>query len=107
MMQHLQAALNRSPGEYTLEDVIHAARTGEVRLWPGHRCGAATEESRALHVWLAGGDMRELLSILAAAEAEHKARGFDLVTVSNARKGWARVLKPLGYERREMLVKEL
>lgn len=106
-MRHLEAALERSPGGYTLEDVIHAAQTGEVRLWPGHKSMAATETSKVFHVWLAGGDMGELLEMLKAAEAEHKARGFDLVTVSNARKGWERVLAPLGYEKRVMLVKEL
>jgi len=107
MIEHLQAALDRSEGNYSIEDVLKEVRSGDVRLWPGYASGAATEEVKAFHIWLAAGDLSELLAMLMTAEEEHRARGFDLVTVSNARKGWARVLKKLGYVEKTMLVKEL
>ena len=107
MIEHLQAALDRSPGNYTIEDVMRLAREHEVRLWPNHNSAAVTEEVKAFNIWLAGGDMDELFQMLDAAEAEHRARGFDQVTISEARKGWKRVLKERGYVERVVLVKEL
>ena len=107
MIENLQAALDRSTGEYTIEDVMQGVQSGDVRLWMGRKSTAATETARIMHVWLAGGDMRELLEMLAGAEAEHRARGFDQITISDARSGWARVLKSHGYVERTVLVKEL
>lgn len=107
MMEHLAAALKRSPGDYTIDDVKTMIRANNVRLWPNHNSAAVTEEVKAFNIWLAGGDMGELFDMLDAAEAEHKARGFDQVTISEARKGWKRVLKARGYVERVVLVKEL
>lgn len=107
MIDHLQAALDRSPGDWTIEDVKRLIRSNEVRLWPNRNSAAVTEEVRAFNIWLAGGDMAELFQMLDAAEAEHKARGFDQITISEARKGWKRVLKARGYVERTVLVKEL
>ena len=106
-MEHLAAALKRSPGDYTIDDVKRLIRANDVRLWPNHNSAAVTEEIKAFNIWLAGGDMGELFDMLDAAEAEHKARGFDQVTISEARKGWKRVLKARGYVERVVLVKEL
>jgi len=107
MIDYLQAALDRSPGNYTIEDVKRMIRSNDVRLWPNHKSAAVTEEVKAFNIWLAGGDMGELFEMLDAAEAEHRARGFDQVTISEARKGWKRVLKARGYVERVVLVKEL
>lgn len=107
MMQHIAAALERSPGCETVEDVADLINAGAVRLWPGARSAAVTETGRYFHVWLAGGDMAELLAMLDDAEKEHRERGFDMVTVMDARRGWARVLKSRGYVEKTILVKEL
>ena len=107
MIENLQAALDRSPGDYAIEDVLNLIQSGEVRLWPAHNSAAVTETVKAMHVWLAGGKLKELLAMLEVAENEHRARGFDQITISDARSGWARVLKARGYVERTVLVKEL
>lgn len=57
------------------------------------------EESngRCLHVWLAGGDLRDILKLKPGVEAWGRAQGCSHVTLSG-RKGWRRVLAPLGFE---------
>lgn len=103
----IQSALDRSPGGYTMDDVRDALRSGDARMWRGPGSAAITEESRVFHIWLAGGNIPGMLQMLDNAETIYRARGFDLVTVSDARPGWERVLKRHGYKRRDMLVKEL
>ncbi len=49
--------------------------------------------------------MTELLQMLEQAEAHAKAAGMNGVSVVDGRKGWDRVLAPLGYERQVVLYK--
>lgn len=107
VIAHLEKALARSPGNYTIDDVREALVSENAKLWAGEKSVAITETARSFHVWLAGGDMAELMNMLVRAEKDHAEAGFDMVTISDARPGWERVLAPLGYKKRVMLVKEL
>jgi hypothetical protein len=97
----LQAALDRDAA-HSLEDVRAEILSGKSLLWPGRVSAAVTEQCRDLHVWLAGGDLRELRSMEQAASQWGRLNGFDRMTISG-RRGWERVLT--GY--RTMLVKDL
>ena len=48
MIDYLQAALDRSPGDYTIEDVKKMIRANDVRLWPNHKSAAVTEEGQGV-----------------------------------------------------------
>lgn len=53
-------------------------------------------DGRALHVWLAGGDLAGVLALKPGVEAWGRAQGCDFVTI-NGRAGWARVLRRSGF----------
>lgn len=87
-----------------MDRVLSALERHDAHLWPGERSAAVCEPVKAYHVWLAGGDLRELLSMERAASEWATAQGFDRMTI-RGRPGWARVLP--GYQRETMLVKRL
>lgn len=87
----------------TEDEVLAHLRFGTAMLWPGERSAFVTQcvlSSRSLHVWLAAGDRGELLSMIPGMAAWGRAMGCEWATV-NGRKGWARVLKPYGFEWRD------
>ena len=90
----LEAALD---GSYTLGDVWAGVVSGEFHFWPGRRSAAVGElvqhpRRRDYHVWLAGGDIRELIIMEQSASAFARVLGCDRITL-HGRKGWARALK--------------
>jgi len=75
--------------------------SGQAQLWVGETAAMVTQcvdepAGRSLHVWLAGGDLAEILRLKPGVEAWGRAQGCSRVTL-NGRKGWARVLRPLGF----------
>lgn len=90
----LQAALD---GSHTLDDVWAGVEAGEFHFWPGAACAAVGElvehpRRRDYHVWLAGGDLRELTEMERSASAFARALACDRITI-HGRRGWARALK--------------
>ena len=102
---HLQAALDRSPGGFTIQDVLDRIAAGQAQLWPGRNSAAVTTPETVLNCWLAGGEMTELMQMLDVAEAHAKSAGFLGMTVIDGRPGWSRVLSRRGYERQTVLYK--
>lgn len=94
---HIEAALARSPGGFTLPDVLDRIARGQAHLWTGSRSAAVTNTETVLNCWLAGGEMTELMQMLDQAEAQAKAAGYLGMTVIDARPGWERVLASRGY----------
>jgi hypothetical protein len=73
----------------------------DAQLWVGQRSAAVTcveawPLRRCFHIFLAGGDLQELLGILDGAMPWARAMGCTAVTV-RGRKGWARALESRGY----------
>jgi hypothetical protein len=81
-----------------------AVAHGSARLWLGERSAAVTQTVKVLELPLAAGNLTELKTMLAAAEAEARAEGCARVLCAG-RRGWARALK--GYRPMTLLVKEL
>lgn len=100
----LLAALE--PGCGTEADLLADLAGGRAQLWAGDRAALVTqcvEEplGRCLHVWLAGGDLKEIMMLKPGIEAW--ARGQGCVRVSlDGRRGWARVLRRHGYTDNEI-----
>jgi len=99
---YIEAALARSPGLASIEDVEHRIASGAYQFWPGKRSACITEiaefaRAKALIVVHGGGDLSELVDKMEPALADFaRAAGCDLI-MGTGRKGWARVLEKRGY----------
>ncbi len=81
-----------------VEDLV----AGRAHLWVGEAAALVTQcvdepAGRTLHVWLAGGNLAEILNLKPGVEAWGRAQGCVRLTLCG-RKGWRRVLGPLGFE---------
>ena len=98
----LDAALAFAGRTHTLADVAALVDAGEARLWRGMSSALVTileddPGERRLLIWLAGGDLGELVrSLRPQAEAWARAHGCRRVLVVG-RPGWERALAPEGY----------
>jgi hypothetical protein len=77
--------------------------SGVAQLWPGERSAMVTQvfealDGPSLHVWLAGGELDDILALKPGIEAWARARGCRWVTIEG-RRGWERLLKAGGFER--------
>ncbi|CAN5519994.1 hypothetical protein BH10PSE5_BH10PSE5_34260 [soil metagenome] len=80
-----------------LDDIL----SGRAQLWAGEAAAMVTQRVcedgvHRLHVWLGGGDLRELLAMRPGIEAWARGQGCKHITI-DGRAGWSRVLRRLGY----------
>lgn len=98
----LASALAHAGDTHELDDVLAMITDGSAQLWAAPKAAAVTliEDDpceRRLLVWLAGGDLKTLLSeMLPEAEAWARARGCRRMLVVG-RPGWERAMTPMGY----------
>lgn len=84
----------------TEEEVLGLLAANQAQLWQGDASAMVLQLLRpppTLHIWLAGGEMSDLLAMRGGMEAWGRSQGCEFVTI-NGRRGWARVLAPFGYE---------
>lgn len=91
---------------WTLDAVEHEIRQQRAVLWPMEKSAAVTQineypNGRVLRLWLAGGDLDELLKFLPAADAYGKWQGCIAIELEG-RPGWERVLP--GYTKRRVVL---
>ena len=94
-------ALAYSGGTHEVEDVLEGIRSGRMQLWPAKRGCAVTEiiefpRKRVLHVFLAAGEMDQILDMLESAKEWGRQQGCTGFTIAG-RKGWKRVLAKHGF----------
>jgi hypothetical protein len=92
----LEGALEYSNKTHNWKDIVEALKTSKMQLWSSEKSSAVTEilcypRKKVLHVFLAGGDMTELLNMIENATYWGKKQGCTELTMSG-RKGWQRVL---------------
>ena len=109
----IEAALPYCYGTHTIEDVEKQIAQGRLQFWPGERCAVVSEivdypQLKALNFFLVGGastspeglrgaGLSQLLEKMEPAiVAWAKEMGCTRVA-QTGRKGWGRVLAPLGY----------
>lgn len=109
----VEAALEHAGSTHALADVEAMVRNHEARFWLGTNAALVTTiddhpRLKALHLWLGGGDMDELVNHLRPlAEAWGREQGCIRVT-ELGRPGWERALARHGYRLTStLLVKEL
>lgn len=99
---YIGAALARSPGYETLEDVRRMVGTGAYMLWTGENCAAVTRIDRysqrlVLVLVHAGGDKAELIDVLEPKIAAFAVEwGCDAIMLEG-REGWKREGEKRGY----------
>lgn len=95
-------AAARHDGLQTADDALRAVQNDEAQLWAGEKSVMVTRvtdysQSRLASIWLAGGDMTELVeTMLPQVETWAKANGCDGIALAG-RKGWQRVLGARGF----------
>lgn len=94
-------ALEYSGGTHTVDDVIDGIVSGHMQLWPAPRGCAVTEivsypRKKVLHVFLAAGEMDQIVDMLESAKDWGRQQGCDAFTIAG-RKGWKRVLAKHGF----------
>jgi hypothetical protein len=99
----LEAALEEAHGTHTIDDVREGVRTGRCHFWPGENSAAVTEvfqfpRARVLNVFLAGGDLGELLKMEAYFCSWAAHLGCSQIVLTG-RPGWAKALQSLGWQR--------
>jgi hypothetical protein len=98
----IEDALEYSGGTHTFEDVVRSVVEGRMQLWPALRGCAVTEivvypRKNVLHVFLAGGEMDQIVDMIDSAVDWSKGQGCSSMTIAG-RNGWQRVLGKYGYK---------
>jgi len=98
----VEDALAYAGGTHVFEDVAESIVAGRMQLWPAPRGCAVTEvvlypKKNVLHVFLAGGDMDQIIDMIDSAVAWGKTQGWVSMTIAG-RDGWRRVLAKYGYK---------
>lgn len=97
----IEAALEYSGGTHEYEDIQEAVMSGRMQLWAGETGCAVTEiitypKKKVLHVFLAGGDMNQIIDFQDSAVEFGKMNGCTAMTLAG-RRGWVKVLDKHGW----------
>ncbi len=99
----LQKALELGGEAYTIQDIEDMIATGKAQMWPGETSVIVTEiilypRAKHLHLFLAGGNLDELESMLPEIIEWGKTQGCSRVSLSG-RRGWERsFLREMGFQ---------
>lgn len=111
--KYISDALEYCNGTHDLQDVADQIHRGELQLWPANETALVSQiitypKRRAIHIFLAGGNIDELINMEESVFTWAKMQGCDMLTFSG-RLGWSRSkLKQRGYKADHMMmVKEL
>jgi hypothetical protein len=95
--------------DVTEDDLLNELLLGRAQLWAGDKAAVVTQCTNnppCFHLWLAGGPLADVMSLLPGGVAWARSMGLKQVTV-DGRKGWSRVLKAYGFEGDDMLVRAI
>ena len=98
----IEAALAYSGNTHNFQDIVSGVKTGTMQLWPARHSCLVTEiviypRKKLLNIFLAGGKLKELMSMQADVEKWAIREGCDGGMISG-RRGWERPLKNLGWK---------
>jgi len=98
----IEAALAYARGTHLIGDVKAMVEAGRAHFHPFATCAVVTEflvypRLKALHFWLCGGALDELIAVEPLIAAWGAANGCTRFTTAG-REGWRRALKGNGYE---------
>jgi hypothetical protein len=93
----LAAALKRADDGRDLDEARSQVLADLAQFWPFDRCAFVTEvletpDGRTLHIWLGGGDLKEMAAHQETLAEWARAAGCRYATI-NGRRGWMRALR--------------
>ena len=96
LMHHIEAALGYAGNSHTALDVLDAIKRGKAQFFPYENSVIVTEivdypQRTSCRIWLAGGDMDELMEAEKEVADWAKGHGCDSMEIIG-RKGWERQL---------------
>ena len=97
LAHHIEAALAYSGDTHSLVDVVDAIKDGSAQFFPLENSAIVTEvvdypQKIVCRIWLAGGDMEELIEAEKDICIWARERGCDSMEIIG-RKGWERQLR--------------
>ncbi len=98
----IESALEYSGGTHTFDDIVAGVYSGHMQFWPADKGCAITEiitfpRKKVLHVFLAAGEMNQIVDMDDSAEKFAIANGCSAMSIAG-RRGWKKVLAEKGYE---------
>jgi hypothetical protein len=110
LLDQLQKALDLGGNTHDMGDVAQAIECGEAKLWATEKALILTEvdeypQRRVANVWLASGDLTEILQMAPAIYDWAREQGCDTITLLG-RKGWAKALVADGWSKSKMVLME-
>lgn len=100
--KYIEDALEYTKGTHTLEDIWYGIVQGDFQFWPGEKSAVVTEiqiypQTKVMHIFLAGGDLEELLQMEKSVRAYAKTIGCNSMSISG-RRGWVRIFERDGWK---------
>ena len=102
----IEDALSYCDGTHAWEDIENGIHTGAMQLWPAPKGCIVTEivvypNTRALNVFLAGGELDEILHMTENVKEWAKLEGCSFASF-NGRFGWQKHLEKIGWKPRSI-----
>lgn len=100
--KYIEDALEYTKGTHTLEDIWNGVVRGDFQFWPGEKSAIITEiqiypQTKVMHIFLAGGDLEELLQMEKSVRAYAQTIGCNSMSISG-RRGWLRIFERDGWK---------
>ena len=110
LMRRLQRALGVAGNTHTPDDVAAAVKAGRMQAWTRGDSLVVTEvlefpQAKALNVFLAVGDLDEVMALQPDLEAFGRQHGCKAMRMEG-RKGWRRVLPEHGWKEDQKVIYE-
>ena len=108
----IESALEYAGGTHDYSDIVHGVENMAMFFWPAEKSCLVTEivqypKKRALHVFLAAGDLTEIKDMELSLQEFAKSLKCDAISLTG-RNGWKRALNSMGYTPAHItMVKEL
>ncbi len=108
----IESALDYAGGTHDYADIVQGVANSVMFFWPAQRSCLVTEivqypKKRALHVFLAAGDLDEIKDMEPSLQEFAKSLKCDAISLTG-RNGWKRALNSMGYTPAHItMVKEL
>jgi len=98
----IEAALAYGNNTHNFMDIVNGVASQEYQFWPMEKSCLVTEIStypnlRALHIFLAGGDLEEIKTIDDTLAVFAKQLNAQIISLSG-RRGWIKALADLDYQ---------
>ena len=100
--KYIEDALEYARGTHTIDDIWDGVVTGQFQFWPGDKSAIITEvqiypQKKVMHIFLAGGELNELLEMEKSVRAFAKTIGCNSMSISG-RRGWLRIFERDGWD---------